>query len=158
MVSLIRYSVQSDLLAFIAGRQHTVEGCDCLVGTNFVPLATPLRAWLALLRCPASPNRNHFVGFRFGFSAHTKTESQPSEAGAILEGGAREQTEFSPQAETELSALCADAVAWTLPLTLLNQAKACPFKSARLLYLIPTMKLSRTNCTVRSTFPFVWPR
>ena len=23
---------------------------------------------------------------------------------------------------------------------------------------IPTMKLSRTNCTVRSTFPFVWPR
>ena len=35
---------------------------------------------------------------------------------------------------------------------------SCPFKSARLLYLIPTMKLSRTNCTVRSTFSFVWPR
>ena len=31
-------------------------------------------------------------------------------------------------------------------------------QSAKLLYLIPTMKLSRTNCTVRSTFPFVWPR
>ena len=44
----------------------------------------------------------------------------------------------------------ADAVAWTLPLTLLHQARACPFKSARLLYLRPTMKLSRTNCTVRS--------
>ena len=36
-------------------------------------------------------------------------------------------------------------VAWTLPLTLLHQARACPFKSARELYLIPTMKLSRTN-------------
>lgn len=43
-------------------------------------------------------------------------------------------------------------VAWTLPLTLLHQAKAYPFRSARELYLIPTMKLSRTNCTVRSTF------
>ncbi len=49
-------------------------------------------------------------------------------------------------------------VAWTFPLTLLHQARACPFKSARLLYLIPTMKLSRTNYTVRSAFPFVWPR
>ena len=72
-----------------------------------------------------------------------------------MKGGARELTEFSPQAETELSALCADAVAWMFPLTLLHQAKACPFKSARLLYLIPTIKLSLTNCTVRSTFPLV---
>ena len=48
--------------------------------------------------------------------------------------------------------------AWTLPLTLLHQARACPFKSARLLYLIPTMKLSLTNCTICSTFPFVCPR
>ena len=87
-----------------------MEGYDCLVGTNFAPLDTPFRAWLEPLRCPASPNRNHFVGFRFGFSAHTKAKSHPSEAGAILEGCAREQTEFSPQAETELSALCADAV------------------------------------------------
>ena len=28
-------------------------------------------------------------------------------------------------------------VAWTLPLTLLHQAKACPLRSAKLLYLIP---------------------
>ena len=48
-------------------------------------------------------------------------------------------------------------VAWTLPLTLLHHARACPLRSARLLYLIPIMKLSRTNCTVRSTFPFVCP-
>ena len=35
-------------------------------------------------------------------------------------------------------------------------ARVCPFKSARELHLIPTMKSSRTNSTVRSTFPFVW--
>ena len=29
VLPLIRYSVQSDLLAFIVGRQHTVEGYDC---------------------------------------------------------------------------------------------------------------------------------
>ena len=40
------------MLPLIVSRQHTVEGYDCLVGTNFAPLATPFRAWLAPLRCP----------------------------------------------------------------------------------------------------------
>src|SRR5690606_40116137 len=46
-------------------------------------------------------------------------------------------------------------VAWIFPLTLLHQAIACPLRSSNELYFIPTMKLSRTNRTVRSTFPFV---
>ena len=29
VLPLIRYSVQSDLLPLIVGRQHTVEGYDC---------------------------------------------------------------------------------------------------------------------------------
>lgn len=122
--------------------QHIIKDHDFLIGTNFAPLATSFRTWLALLRYPSSPNRNYFVGFRFGFAMRTKTKSQPSEAGAILKE----------------SALCADTVACTLPLTSSHQARACPLKSARLLHLIPAMKLSRTNCTVYSAFPFVWPR
>ena len=35
--------------------------------------------------------------------------SKPSEAGSMGKGGAREQTQFSPQAETEWSGLCDDA-------------------------------------------------
>jgi len=35
--------------------------------------------------------------------------SKPSEAGLMGEGGARERTQFSPKAETELSGLCDDA-------------------------------------------------
>ena len=34
---------------------------------------------------------------------------KPSGAGCVGKGGARERTQFSPQAETELSGLCDDA-------------------------------------------------
>ena len=43
-------------------------------------------------------------------------------------------------------------VAWMFPLTFSHQARACPFRSAKELRLIPAMKLSRTNCILRSTF------
>ncbi len=50
-------------------------------------------------------------------------------------------------------------VAWTFPLPpYCSQARACPFKSARLLYLNPHHKfISDQDCTVRLYFPFVCP-
>ena len=88
IVSLARYPVQSDLRPLVIRCQHVIEGHDCFAGTNFAPLATPFWVWLAPLRCSSSPNRNHFVGFRFGFTMRTKAKSQPSEAGAIWQGSA----------------------------------------------------------------------
>ena len=52
-------------------------------------------------RCVIPPlqTENHFVGFRFGFSASTKTKSKPSQAGAILKERARERVILAPHHE-----------------------------------------------------------
>ena len=72
-----------------------------LVGTSFISLAPPHAAGLAHCAVPPLPTKP-----KVGFAG---APSKPSAAGSMGKGGAREQTQFSPQAETEWSGLCDDA-------------------------------------------------
>ena len=72
-----------------------------LVGASSISLAPPQAAGFAHSAAPPLPTKPEG-----GFAG---PPSKPSEAGSMGKGGARERTQFSPEAETEWSGLCDDA-------------------------------------------------
>ena len=128
--SLIRYPVQSDLFPLVIRCQHVIEGHDCHIFADVF-------CWDRIL-IPGVGDEAVFL-----------YPSQVDFVDDVLPKKGFRPSFFNRSKGTSLVVVC------TFSLTLLHQAMACPFRSARLLYLIPTMKLSRANCTVRSTFPLV---